>query len=387
MRKRQLIRACVEEAPDPDRFRELCRLLEATVHHRHRRRLESLEELYAPVDPDADTVDKEQDADGEGLQRLEDGLVELLEEADFEEISREQVHRALEESALLNVHMQVDLDEYERVLFYGRGADRRRETVSNWLGLRERQLEFTNYERVVVYVRRKAAGDGESPVVMKMFRNVPEHDIEMLLPEPAVKMRTRDRLFVGVPAVISGGLLLTTKAGPQLLLLGALVAFWLGLRDREVNLDQRTVLASLMGLLAVGGFIWRQVDKFRSRKMELLKDISERLYFKSLDNGAGVIHHLLDEAEDQECREAILALFLLHEADGALTREELDERAEKWIDEHTGRDVDFEVRDALDKLVEIRVLEQDADDRLSVVPLGEALERLDEAWDSEFDYA
>lgn len=389
MRKQKLIESCAEEVGDEKRFRDLCRLIEATVHHRYRKRLESLERLYAPVDPDDDTVDDPGEATETGLKKLEEELVALLEAADFEEVSGARVERALRETALLRVQMDVDLDAYERVLFYGRGASRRTETLSRWLGLRERTVEFTNYDRVLVYVRQRVPSEDdeekrERTVVLKLFRNVPEHDIEMLLPDPEVRMRTADRLMIGVPAVISAGLLLTTKAGAQLLLLGAIVAFWVGLRDREVDLDYRTVLAALMGLMAVGSFVWRQWDKYQNRRMQFLKGLSERLYFKSLGNGGGVIHQLLGEAEDQECREAILAAFLLHTAERPLTIDALDERAEAWLHERTGTDVDFEIRDALDKLEEFRVLERTNDDRLSLLPLEQAIQRMDEAWDAEF---
>ena len=89
----------------------------------------------------------------------------------------------------------------------------------------------------------EARGRDELPflpgaTLLKMFRNVPRADLEMLFPNTEVRMKTIDKLMIGVPAAASGVALLVTKLGPTLFLVGSLVAFWLGVHDREVRLDQ-----------------------------------------------------------------------------------------------------------------------------------------------------
>ena len=42
-----------------------------------------------------------------------------------------------------------------------------------------------------------------------------------------------------------------------------------------------------------------------------MKALADSLYFKNLDNNAGVFHHLVDAAEEEEFKEAVLAYYFL----------------------------------------------------------------------------
>ena len=42
-----------------------------------------------------------------------------------------------------------------------------------------------------------------------------------------------------------------------------------------------------------------------------MKALSDNLYFKNLDNNAGVFYHLIDAAEEEEFKEAVLAYYFL----------------------------------------------------------------------------
>ena len=55
------------------------------------------------------------------------------------------------------------------------------------------------------------------------------------------------------------------------------------------------------------------------------------------------------------------------------------------MSEAIGRDVDFEIDDALSKLERLRLVERTARDRFCAVPIDQALLRLDEDWDSYFN--
>ena len=56
------------------------------------------------------------------------------------------------------------------------------------------------------------------------------------------------------------------------------------------------------------------------------------LYFNSLDNNQGVIHHLIDQAEEEECKEALLAYhFLLTEPEAGRDEATLDARIERFL--------------------------------------------------------
>ena len=81
-----------------------------------------------------------------------------------------------------------------------------------------------------------------------------------------------------------------------------------------------------------------------------------------------------------------MAYHFLASSDRPLTKLELDQRIEAWLRERFGVDIDFEVHDALGKLERLEVLSQDAEGRLSVPPIREALTRLDRQWDGYFQF-
>ena len=114
------------------------------------------------------------------------------------------------------------------------------------------------------------------------------------------------------------------------------------------------------------------------------------LYFHNLDNNAGVFDFLVHEAEEEECKEALLAYYFLlaerNENGEPFTEEELDDRIEQWIEEKFGVHLDFEVDDALRKLEDKKLLVKEGD-RYLVPSIDDTLVKLDELWDTIFMYS
>jgi len=112
------------------------------------------------------------------------------------------------------------------------------------------------------------------------------------------------------------------------------------------------------------------------------------LYYQNLDNNAGVFFRLLDEAEDQEMRETLLAYFLLWKRApaGGWLESELDQTVESFLRETIKVDVDFESRDAIAKLCRYGLAECGPDERLRAAQPQLALSRLDAAWDGFFSH-
>jgi hypothetical protein len=67
---------------------------------------------------------------------------------------------------------------------------------------------------------------------------------------------------------------------------------------------------------------------------------------------------LLDDAEESECKESMLAYYFLLAEGGALTAEALDSRVENWLAETWECRIDFEINDALDKLSRLGLAQQ-----------------------------
>ena len=392
-------RLAVEQAPAAlqQDVRELAVVLNSLLHVEFHERLERLKELYAPLDPDSDTrrPPGAPPPPADGAHQLGAALAEILQRANYVELSREELDAALEQDSPFMLRVHVELADFAELVVYSRG--RRTESVQvKRLLRRGREHELEVFERVVVLARVKPAQElpedrreglpvGPGRTLVKLFRNVPVADLEMVLPNVEVRMRRRDRVLLGVPAAVGGVVLLVTKLSASLLLTGALIAWWLGLRAEKVEIGAPQILGLVIALAALGGFVLRQVGAFKNRRIKFMKALADSLYFRSLDHGAGVFHRVIDEAEEQDGKEALLAYVGLLQRPG-LMEAELDALVETWLLAWCGTRIDFECDDALAKLERFGLLRKDGE-RLSVVPPTEAKVILDQRWDNWFTYA
>lgn len=374
-------------------FQTISHLLISLYHIEFHQSLETLKSCYAPVNPDADTqtvFETSDAAKADKEQQLFAQLDDLLNKANFEAITRDDLKRAMEEKSVFQIKLTADFDDFDEVLFFRRGESRRQETIHTLFGLRKKNIAFINYDRVVVIVKFKpqayfAAQEREdlpfqpSSTIVKYFRNVPRSDLEMLFPNTEVRMRPIDKLMIGVPAAVGGTIMLVTKLGTTLLLSGALIMFWLGLRDESVALNQTNLLALAAGFGTLGAFLWKQFSNFKNRKIRFMKNLADNLYFKNLDNNMGVFHRLVDAAEESESKEALLAYYFLLMADTPLSLVNLDQIIENWFEEKHGHALDFEVDDALQKLLKLGLATEN-DGSYEAVSLANAKKILDKAW-------
>ncbi len=377
---------------DEQRFRRVCLLLNRYYHLHFHEQLTILKECYAPFNPDADTLPIGTCSSREIKERqkqLVDILSGVVSAANFKIVTQADLDHAFEEESLFNIRLEVDFNDFEQILFYRRGESRRKVEVKTWFGLRSKSVEFINYDRVLIYVKFKEASFFKDrkiedlffkpgSTMIKLFRNIPRADLEMLFPNTVVAMKVRDKIMIGVPAAISGTLVLVTKLGSTLVLLGALLAFWLGASDKPVLIDQAALLALAAGVGALGAYLWKQFSSFKNRKIRFMKTLADNLYFKNLDNNAGVFHRLVDAAEESECKEALLAYYYLLASSDGLTEEELDLAIEQWLAEYGARNVDFEIDDALRKLLELGLVVR-VGAKLHAVQLDQAIEQMEKS--------
>jgi hypothetical protein len=393
-RKHDIVEMCLQDKLLPgqeENFRNLYHMLGSIFHFEFHKIIESLKDTYAPIDPDSDTRQYENAMHLADLNFVE-LLGDLLEKANYERVTEADLNRALNESSLFRIRLHVDFDDFSEVLLFCRGESTRRETVSRWMGLVSKTIEFINYERVVVYIRFKENYEQSKDqlpscrpgsTLLKLFQNVPRADLEMLFPNTRVRMRTVDKLLIGIPAVVSGGIVLTTKLGASLVLLGSLAGFWLGLSSQPVELNKTALMAFLAGLFAFGGYLWKQFNNFKNRKLRFMQALTQNLYFKNLDNNAGVFHRIANDAEEEECKEAMLAYYFLRISERPLLRTELDRKVENWLATKFNCTIDFEIDDALQKLVALKLV-QESNGGLTAVSIESAIQRLDQRWDGYF---
>ena len=402
--KSDVIEMCIQDAQLTEaqvkELRDFCQILEALFHFEFYARLEKLKTCYRPFNPDADTrhVFSYSEAEKSKLQKqLVSEMTAVLDAANFEKVTAEDLKQALGEESLFQIRLEVDFGDFEDVIFFRRGETVKEETLVKFFGLRKKKFRFTNYERVAIYIKfkEKSYFDGQNrknlyfepgSTIIKLFHNVPKADLEMLFPNSKVRMKTIDKIIIGVPAAVSGIIVLVTKLGASLLLVGSVISFWLGLKDQEVQIKQQHLIALGAGLGALGGFLFKQINKYKNRKIKFMKALSDNLYFKNLDNNAGVFYHLIDAAEEEEFKEAVLAYYFLLTAKDPLTKNELDQRIEKWLAERWDCHIDFEIGDAIHKLQRLKLIETDAD-HLRGVPLSAGKHQLDSIWDNYFTYS
>ncbi len=116
-----------------------------------------------------------------------------------------------------------------------------------------------------------------------------------------------------------------------------------------------------------------------------MKALADNLYFKNLDNNAGVFHTLVDAAEEEDVKEALLAYTFLLKADEAISSAQLDQRIEAWFYSTQQCQLDLKLTNALSKLVKLNLVEE-THGLYQAVDLKTAKQRLDARWDGFFTF-
>jgi hypothetical protein len=400
-RKSDVISMCQQQLPPVEQvsFKEFAELFSSIIHFEYHKRLERLKDNYAPFDPNADTRLLNTLSDNEKLQcqqAFAKEFAEVLNAANFERITNSDLQDALNEESLFKVRLEVAFEDFAEVVFYRRGASQKQETLRTLWGLRKQTISFTNYDRVAVFIRFKdhtyfnakhkiPLGFEPGSTIIKLFQNVPKADLEMLFPNSEVRMRPIDKVIIGASAAVGGAVVLVTKLGASIILLVALLSYWLGLRSDNVEFTQQHMISFVLGLGIFGSFIFKEWTKFKNRKIKFMKALSDNLYFKSLDNNAGVFHTLIDAAEEEDCKEAIIAYSFLLTQNQALSAEALDNAIETWFASNYQCTLDFEINDALEKLTRFNLVEH-TDGKFKAIPLSQAKSKLDNLWDNYYQY-
>jgi Protein of unknown function (DUF3754) len=405
VRKIDILDALIEHGhlaseTEREQFRQVCRLLGAIYHYEYFAQLERLREDYFYFNPELDPHARFDEA---ALERSYADLIEsftaVLKGANFVELSHADVADWHGEHALTSVRVEAALDDYRDVRFFRRGHHKESVEISTWFGLRKHKAEPTVYDDVVLLVALKPEGAIASKrnvkrlrhsrirpgcVLIKYFRNIARGDLHALFPNVRVVMSVVDKLKLGLPALV-GGVPILINLASTVTVLFLVIGFYLGLSAAIEDNQMKTAFAALSGLVALGGFMMRQWVKYQRQSLIYQKVITDNIYFRNVNNNAGIFDYIIGAAEEQECKEAFLAYYFLRTLPAPPTQDELDQKIEQWLLETYGLDIDFEVDDALAKLERLQLLRRDGE-RLSVPPPEAALERLDYVWDNYFQY-
>ena len=392
VRRRALIDALASEAhPDHDAqgFRTLCNFLGAYFHHAFYDRLTRLKDLHARLSQ----AGEDENLAPLGME-IEAGLVDILSRGNFEELDTQDLARNASTLPHLDVQTRTPHHLYETARIFHRGLHQQQRQQRRLLARREWQEDV--FEDVVIFVRfRKAprrTTHGEllghleqGRILIKSFRNVSRHELPMLLPGVEVVMSRKDALLIGGPALL-GGIPVALNIVPALSVMLVFAGALLGISGTVQQDTLMKAMGALSALVGAGAFMFRQYASYSFRKLRYQKRLADNVYYRNVNNDAGVLDTLIGAAEDQEIKEVILAYHAMLVHGPAASNAELDRRIEAWLEKSFGISVDFEVDDALDKLRQLGFL-SDAGGRLAVPGLPAALAALDTLWDRLYEFA
>lgn len=365
---------------DRSRFQQFAKILGAVFHYEYYDWLVSLKDLYSPLDPDSDCVPIDdaskpltEDADEAFLQPFEAALIR----ANYRPLNLKIVEEAVSAPNELGLNYVPDFKIFEHLRIYVRGRTRVSRIVrSARTRFRKREVVHPGYARMVVIIKFREGCKSldqyarSDVLYLRLFKDVPHVDMEMHLPEHGVKvkMRTIDKAQIASP-------LLT---GIPMFIAKAFMNF--------------SALASPMAIGILAAPFTAGINSFfgfQRAKQKHLAHMIRHLYYLTLANNASVINKLVDSAEEEDFKEALLAYFFLwrnHDDPEPWDQPRLDRAVEQYLRECTGLEVDFEVSDAARKLLRLGLANADSRGFLTPAPIDRAMERLDEKWDDAFPY-
>ena len=383
LRRHELVEwLCADEACRPeerDAFRRLCSHLFAVLHVRFHRRFEELKTAYDPFDPDTDmepllrlSADEKQ----KRLNALHKDFAWLMNRANFVHLTREDIEPSLKEASEWGIHVRVDFSAFEHLAIFARGdvlLPRTRRRLRRLY--RPEPTKASSYQRLVMILKLRPKHDygpdvNTECVYLKIFKDIPKLDVKMLLPTARVRLSNLDRGRIGLPLVSGIAVAIYNLTAEVLEKLAQVFVEWNN--------------PLLLWGIATGGisYGYRSYYGYQQMKQRYHLTLTKSLYYQNLDSNAGVLFRLFDEAEEQECREAMLAYFLLWKKAGpeGWTASDLDQFVEPYLEDSVHVPIDFETGAALAALERMRLVEKNGE-RWRARSIDQALQMLVAAWD------
>ncbi|MBE9047823.1 DUF3754 domain-containing protein [Pleurocapsales cyanobacterium LEGE 10410] len=430
--RQEIIELCIADGKiaiaEQQKFRDFCNILIAYYHFKLHHSLETLKSNFVPFDPDIEeyaTIDPLNNFSN--VRQKEADLVStfeaILEQANYHPISKSGLEKALSEDSVFDLKTEVNFDDFDRVVCYCRGDSSDIITRKKWF-FKTVEERVDIYQRVVLLIKfreeqhfqDKPVADEElnfkpGKIYLYLYKNLSKLDIEFIFPNIKMSMNWKDRLLFGLPA-IGAAVPLILRVLPQIILiLGVLIYLTLGhqpidelqVREEDVR-DITPLLITVLSLIVtLGGFAFKQYTSYKNKQVKFQKNVTETLFYRNIANNSGVFQYLIDAAEEEECKEIILAYYHLLISPTPPTAAELDDRIETWMKDKFGTVIDFDIENPIRNLAEIKaeikyseastyavkqvaLLKRDRHSRCQVLPLTEAKQAMDYVWDRIFDY-
>lgn len=362
----------------------------------------ALERDYEPFSPDSDLLMTRTytEAERSVLQKRVVASVErLLMQANYTRINPQQVELILTRETHYGLDLHVDLGAFEELLVFYRGATTRKGHRRSWRTfMRKQEIGVPIFRRLFVLFKLKPAAlrveeimrtrrmsrrqatktvrrlrsilppdVKDDQIYIKLFKNIPRSDIEMIFPNTRVNFRPFDKLKLGITSGAGLGMGAFSAAGKLALL-------------------TTNPMAAAGAIFGLGGVVFGQCKKFLNERQRYMIIMAQNLYFHAMADNRGVLIKLASRAAEEDTKEEILLYTVL--AKETVKRSDLpevDQAIERYMTEAFGVDVDFDIEDALERLIEEGIVSEEADGTLRTLPPAEAVRLIDRKWDAFLD--
>ncbi|MCG8652024.1 MAG: DUF3754 domain-containing protein [Pirellulales bacterium] len=275
---------------------------------------------------------------------------EVLEAAGYRRLNRQDIEKCVGVASQWGVPLHVDFDLFDELMVFARGdivGTKLRRSLRRLY--RPEPVSVPIYQRMFVLFRLKNNDQSQeelraSMLHLRMFKNIPKQDVDMLLPCTRVRISKIDRVKIIVPSL--GGLLMSLRKIGQFMLIFA-----------ALTLYSTAILAGL--ILATIGYVVKSVLSYFQTKNRYLLNLTRNLYFQKLDSNAGAAYRIIQQAHRQAANEALLAYYAVITSDAPVSSRRLRRRCERIVREAIGVEVDFRVDAALEHLGELERVKQD----------------------------
>ena len=367
----ELVRLCCAdlEASVRDRFQALAVAIQDCHHLRYHRRQVDLKTAYAAFDPDGDALAVLPLHEVERQHRLNDvrsELTWLLERAQYRHLSGSAFDEVLAEASAWGIRMQVDFSIFAHLAVFVRGESFERRTLCSWRTLfQSRQIDVPIFHRLVLAFKLRP-GQSLTPTIspdhvyLKLFKDIPRADVDMLLPGARVRLELLDlgKLGVGV---------LTGLGTMSYRVLTQMADFF------RTIMEPGLILWSLTA--GVCSYAYKSYFDYQTTQQRYHLSLTQSLYFQNLDSNIGVLTRLFDEAEEQETRTAFLGYFCLlrHAGESGVSADSLESAMGLYLDRYAGVPLVCQPGDVVALLDRLALIERH-EGILFPVPLGSAVE-------------
>jgi hypothetical protein len=387
---------------DVREVRRLFRYVDYWRQQQYNTRLLGLLEAYELFSPDSDLLQTRTYTPDEAAtlqHRIIEGVEQLLISANFRRLDPGEIDLILTRASIYGLDLHVDLKAFDEVLIYYRGiADEVHERRNLLKFYRKEEFTVPVFRRLCLvfklkpfdarvaeimaertwsqrraerHVRRlraklpKAVKD--SNIYMKLFRNIPHTDMEMVFPNTEVRFQMWDKVRLGATAGGGIGFGLFTSAG-------------------KIALLASNPIAAATAAAGVGAIAFRQAMAFVNQKQRYMVVMAQNLYFHAMADNRGVIVKIASRAAEEDVKEDWLLYSVLAKSQAARGDiMAIDKAIEDYLFKEFGLTVDFDITDALARLKADGIVSELPDGRFVTLPPTAAALHVDQRWDMLLD--